>query len=1415
MKQKIFVLAFFLSAIAFLGIAQTADAKASRAGFIEYSCTVSTNLQGSEYSIFYFIPLPEDGVTRKLGSYIKAYIGNNSPDRLETYGQNISPPYICGNPLNYENYSFYGTSIVTSFKLISLNEYESMTINIPDPEGMSRTYKGKTIISSGYTSTPGSQSFPWNYVGPLSSLPSGYHNVLLEDRVTFSVAKRPPANPLIILNAKASGKNIDLTWNNAWKDSGVLWTNFALFLERAPVGTNDFKQIHLFGDSDGNFGGVPNAPISYTDSNLAAGGYKYRLRADFWYSEDGVEKKVNPGTDNSYNPVAQRYHYSTVGSAAIASAPPKLTSISPGYVSQAAAAGTQISISGTGFSPTGNAVRLQHGTNAEKTYSVTNISGTATLLKFNLPAGMIAGNYGVRASSPGSTLSNELQITVFGPPSNMKASIVFGVQKKGVDLSWTDPTSGKGSFEIERATDADLKDFKLIKTVPAGTTSYFDNLDASPLDFSKASYRVRVKYGNTASGYSKAALMASCVKFGGNGPIKILFMRGKSWNNSTITDLADMATEAVTHGFKEIEPLKKYQDKFSYYIDLRKYDDSAFQKTLFLGGTSIAFHEGVADMLKKQSSCNPSIGAADSHFFYFDQIGFERGVSFNKLGFSFFNLKETSGEAATVVHEFGHAFAGLYDEYMPPAGKIPAGIFAQNCSAKPSKDFRSSIDNRVYGGKYQGCTQEKGYYRASEDSLMNLPKYDSDERFNVISCGYVIAAIKDRSYAKSAAEKYWPECMTLDVAGKEDVRPLAPAPAIKGIKAAQKDVSSTSFFEKMGFSKFLLTAQALVDIIPTFSLGELENLIIEGTGFTPEDNVIQLVDSKDSKKVYEITEITIGAGGLVFTIPESVPEGTYTVRVGAFNSHWSNSFSIRLVRPAAASVGIKTWSGPVSVEAGKSFAYTLRWVGGPLVKNYRAYLHIAKPDGTNVATFSSAPNPRTTSWSDLTSTNATSTMPVNVAPGTYHVYAGLYEPGNPTRPVLRKGAGVVQGLLGGNPRYRVGTIKVTASKVFASPVTILPWTAPASISAGSYLEYKLNWLGGPLGKNFRTYLHIAKSDGKNIFTVGSDPVPETSRWIGTTSITYRIPTPSNIPPGTYQVFAGLYEAGVSQRPILRKAPGVTEVGQNPRYKVGSIEFTAASAVSPSISKVANITEEDDSEAIIGGSINVEFLDESAIPIPTAQSTSTLAVASASTSTILQASTSTQKTREIVASASTTVSESAATSTSVPMPISPQIPEPTPQPPIAPVPAQPQARIDRWTGPASAQAGKSFSYALNWNGAAPAGNWSTFIHISKDDGTNMAIISKEPATPAFKWTGAVKTPFSGMIPADVPPGTYKVYAGLFDPQTRERPALIPGSGVTEQEYQGKLRYEVGTLKVTAASYLGASAWDAILFIIHSN
>ena len=70
-----------------------------------------------------------------------------------------------------------------------------------------------------------------------------------------------------------------------------------------------------------------------------------------------------------------------------------------------------------------------------------------------------------------------------------------------------------------------------------------------------------------------------------------------------------------------------------------------------------------------------------------------------------------------------------------------------------------------------------------------------------------------------------------------------------------------------------------------------DTVIINGTGFTPENNAVQLSSLTNANIVYDIPGLTSNGTTLVFTVPADAAPGPYTLKVGAFNSAWSDGIS--------------------------------------------------------------------------------------------------------------------------------------------------------------------------------------------------------------------------------------------------------------------------------------------------------------------------------------------------------------------------------------------------------------------------------------------------------------------------------------------------------------------------------------------
>ena len=365
----------------------------------------------------------------------------------------------------------------------------------------------------------------------------------------------------------------------------------------------------------------------------------------------------------------------------------------------------------------------------------------------------------------------------------------------------------------------------------------------------------------------------NCVKLSGDGPRKVVFMRGKSWS-SNINDFILRANDVIENGFRDIDPFKTYLNQFSFYIDLKRVDENPLEKWP-APNMSIMFSPSAIQNIKTNSSCG---SIANQYLFYLTTPGFERGMSMNKGGFSVLNLLEDD-KSIVAIHEIGHAFAGLADEYLSPGAQSVVG---GNCSKKPSSDFRG-LDNKIYGAKnIKGCTISS-YYRPSFGGLMNLVKHDSDDRTNVITCGYLIAAIKGETPTKSNAQKYWPECLEMakrDTVIMDGIPPVSPTP------------NTTT---------------------PTTNSASAGSMVsINGSGFTSEGNAVQFTNTATGE-AYEVLDISSNGSRIDFLVPVDTLPGNYTLKIGAFNSEWAPPIPFTITAVKAPVISLVASPNPVSL----------------------------------------------------------------------------------------------------------------------------------------------------------------------------------------------------------------------------------------------------------------------------------------------------------------------------------------------------------------------------------------------------------------------------------------------------------------------------------------------------------------------
>ena len=467
--------------------------------------------------------------------------------------------------------------------------------------------------------------------------------------------------------------------------------------------------------------------------------------------------------------------------------------------------------------------------------------------------------------------------------------------------------------------------------IPALSTIQFSSNPAEQiaaedaiLDDIQNTGNIHIQIANPSAGASHTFNIpaTNCVKLGGNGPRKVVFMRGES--SSTIaSDFKALADNVINSGFRGIDPLKSYFDEFSFFLDLHNVRDYQLPSYVDSDGYSY-FEDSVDDTLPSESSCKSEVAGDTypSYFFYFKRDEFYHAYAHGYDSFmAFLNLSHPRGSLVSVaIHEFGHVFGALGDEYADPISVTTKNYFlGKNCSVNPNKDYRSSINNQVYGslGVGDGCTKgvflpgNREIHRPNTNSIMKDSKDDSgiiiEAQFNIISCGYLMAAIKDESTAKSDAEKYWSyPCWYMaknygTIAGEEELPPPNPAtPTISPPASASRSQFLANVFSS-DIWRSLLASLGWLWQLSNYQASQGSPVTIHGTNFTPEDNAVQLAHYATGA-ITEVLGISASdSTRLTFTVPTSTPPGISTIKVGAFNSDWSNTLSFFVVANTAVS----------------------------------------------------------------------------------------------------------------------------------------------------------------------------------------------------------------------------------------------------------------------------------------------------------------------------------------------------------------------------------------------------------------------------------------------------------------------------------------------------------------------------------
>jgi hypothetical protein len=320
-----------------------------------------------------------------------------------------------------------------------------------------------------------------------------------------------------------------------------------------------------------------------------------------------------------------------------------------------------------------------------------------------------------------------------------------------------------------------------------------------------------------------AEVNSACQHISGSGPLKVVFLKedvldGVDNSQSDAYNFINLSKTAI-NAFKTINPYASYFSRFSFYIDTVSRN---FVKDVYSGQINTM----------SDSSC----GSDAFEYIHFVSIipglgsyTYGPGLSGDRTRVIHIDITQCNPETfcvpgynileRAVVHETGHIL-GLSDEYTAPQPSLFYRLFhtsnlyrlITNCVPNPSEAYKSTIDNKKYGlTNISGCTSPfsnvitSSYYRPSQNSIMK--DGFAQNKFNVISCGYLVAGLLGQSTSKASAQTHWPECCKMDDIIKDNIPGCAPDITIsfptEGNEVTTKDYTSSdncpidSFFVRL------------------------------------------------------------------------------------------------------------------------------------------------------------------------------------------------------------------------------------------------------------------------------------------------------------------------------------------------------------------------------------------------------------------------------------------------------------------------------------------------------------------------------------------------------------------------------------------------------------------------------------------
>jgi hypothetical protein len=273
------------------------------------------------------------------------------------------------------------------------------------------------------------------------------------------------------------------------------------------------------------------------------------------------------------------------------------------------------------------------------------------------------------------------------------------------------------------------------------------------------------------------------------GKHKIVFLRGSEISLGKLTNTALVFAE----DFNSRAPFNQanYNRDFSIFMDLDTYlPEKEFSLIKLDNGNLVFFNNYIPQGAGSCGRSKTTFGgpAVFNVTYLLITKKLDNKNSYASHGSkNAFLASSHSENRLEALHEFGHAFGGLLDEYIypNPASDLSTSVkrvinfifnlndytFHRNCSKDPFKDF--SFNGVIYSSLFKeglpinsdthfctfGYIGDKALGRPSVNSIMNNTTLSN--RFNVVSCGWLLKAIKGGS-----AKSHFPECAEMAKRGE-------------------------------------------------------------------------------------------------------------------------------------------------------------------------------------------------------------------------------------------------------------------------------------------------------------------------------------------------------------------------------------------------------------------------------------------------------------------------------------------------------------------------------------------------------------------------------------------------------------------------------------------------------------------------